>query len=407
MHTNKRPHKCTHEGCDKSFNSPSHLKRHLRTHSVATRTIQCQEINHLQITSDKECELESNDAIKRPEENKNGNQYKCEVEGCNAVFPRPHRLESHMNMHTNKRPHKCTHEGCDKSYTNSSHLKRHLQTHSVAAQTFQCNICLSNISTLTNLKRHYHRAHHEDKLHCKECNLKFRKKSRYQEHMASHDNTTVYKCDKCEKKFLTHMKLVKHQEYHVNRNHTCQVEGCSEVFEKWALLQKHIKIEHSGIEYHCTECKKLFSNKRSYKTHMKIHSENRPVLPCPYENCNRLYYFKNNLHYHIKVHHTGNKFNCDMCGKKLASKQKIKEHIIKMHLSIKKVLKRKAQQPRKDTYIAKKSILSTLTGIQLNVNVEKQLMKRNPAALLRDKAVEDLNSCSEDDRASDISVKAA
>lgn len=141
-------------------------------------------------------------------------------------------------------------------------------------------------------------------------------------------------------------------------------------------------------------------------THLKIHEENRPSIACPYENCNRIYYFKKNLEQHIRSKHIENKFECDICNRKLSTKQKVKEHIIKIHLSEKKPFKRKPQATRKDIGIPRHSILSKLTGIQLSVSAEVLLMKRNPVALQRDKLTEE-NSFSEDDRASDVSAKGA
>ena len=102
----------------------------------------------------------------------------------------------------------------------------------------------------------------------------------------------------------------------------------------------------------------------------------------------------------------GKKFHCDICDKKLTTKQKIEEHIIKCHLSEKQPFKRKSPMPRKDIGTAKRSVLTTLTGIQLAANVEVKLMQRRPTALLRDNAVEE-SSYSEDDRASDVSAKGA
>lgn len=61
--------------------------------------------------------------------------------------------------------------------------------------------------------------------------------------MASHRNYTMYKCDKCDKSFITHTKLKKHQEKYTKR-YTCPVENCSKVFEKWALMVVHKNNDH-------------------------------------------------------------------------------------------------------------------------------------------------------------------
>ena len=159
------------------------------------------------------------------------------------------------------------------------------------------------------------------------------------------------------------------------------------------------------VEYACPKCDKVFSSGSYLITHSKIHMDDRLTLPCPYENCMRLYYFKRNLNQHIQTVHMGKRFHCDICDINVSSKQKIKEHIIKIHLSEKKPFKRKAPQTRRNAGLPKRSVLSQLTGIQLSQSDELKCMSRIPTALLRDKAAED--SFSEDDRAMIDSVKGA
>lgn len=112
---------------------------------------------------------------------------------------------------------------------------------------FRCKFCSANISTISNLKRHYNRAHNVEKeMFCQECSIPFRKKNRYEEHMASHRNSSLYKCDKCGKMFLTHMKLKKHHLTHIPKSYKCPIANCTEVFEKWALMVEHKKSHKPG-----------------------------------------------------------------------------------------------------------------------------------------------------------------
>ncbi|KAJ8675289.1 hypothetical protein QAD02_011075 [Eretmocerus hayati] len=351
------------------------------------------------VTFDTESEDERRVSVNKP--------YKCHYDGCKAVFSRPSRLEHHVHLHENKRPYKCPNEGCDKSYTSPSHLKRHAQTHQSAVKVYQCEQCSAKMSTLSNLKRHYKRAHNpERELFCQECKLAFRKRSRYEEHIASHKNSSMYECEKCKKTFLTHMKLTKHQLNHAPKNYSCPVEGCPDSFERWALLMLHQKVEHSKSNFICPECDEVFSSQSSLNQHSKIHIDNRPAIPCPYKNCKRLYYFKRNLDQHVRIKHTGHKFCCDLCKVELSTKQKLREHILKIHSSPKESFKRKQQSTRIDQGQAKRSALTLLTGFELNAAAEVKLMQRNPTALLRDKAAEEA-SFSEDGGGSDISAKGA
>ncbi|XP_011502056.1 PREDICTED: zinc finger protein 501-like [Ceratosolen solmsi marchali] len=334
-------------------------------------------------------------------------KHKCSFPECKAAFNRPNRLQRHLNLHTNQRPYKCNVDDCDKSYTNLSHLKRHSQIHSPVAKTYKCQHCLSNISTLSNLKRHYKRAHDPDReLYCQECNVEFRKKSCYEEHLSSHDNSSFYNCDKCRKIFKSSTKLRKHLMTHRLKNYTCTIEKCEKMFEKWAEMVKHKRLEHKS-EHACPKCNKVFLRKNALRNHCKIHAEDRPALPCPYEQCSRLYYFKRNLNCHIRSAHKGGKFTCDVCQRHVSTKQKLRNHITTMHLTERQPTKSKAPLPRRDLGIPRKSMLSRLTGIRLPPSTETKLLHRLPKALLRDQLTKDDSSYSEEDRSSDVSAKGA
>jgi hypothetical protein len=158
-----------------------------------------------------------------------------------------------------------------------------------------------------------------------------------------------------------------------------------------------IKRDFSIAELTCSICEKVFSTKKSLNSHRVVHDENRASLPCPYKTCNRLYYFERNLRSHIHTVHKGNKYTCDMCGRTLTTKQKIRLHIIARHETAadSKKKRRKPAERRKDAGIARKSMLSRLTGINLLPSTERKLLKRMPSALLRDKVVEEAASSSD------------
>lgn len=109
--------------------------------------------------------------------------------------------------------------------------------------------------------------------------------------------------------------------------------------------------------------------------HCKIHFEDRLVLPCPYDNCHRFYFFEFSLEEHVRLNHLGKKFFCDICSVGLASKQRLKEHT-QNHHDPKKRRKRKTQQKRKDAGISKRSMLSALIGVNLPHHLEKMVLKR-------------------------------
>ncbi|XP_012529943.1 zinc finger protein 568 [Monomorium pharaonis] len=297
-------------------------------------------------------------------------KYKCDYPDCQAMFVRPSKLERHIRSHTGERPYKCKHPGCTKSYTNSSHLKRHMETHNPVKKLYECTICSMALSSPYNLKHHYKRAHTE--VSCKECGITFAKKNQLNKHVAVGHSTksTSYKCNKCNKSYLNLNRLKRHLEIH-QRTYLCPASGCTEEFEKWSLLLEH-RAKHN---YTCDTCGKVFLGKYKLKLHRKIHSKDRLVLLCPYDNCDRTYLFKNNLDHHVRVNHLGKKFYCDICSKGLVSKKILRLHI-QYHYKPKEKERKKQQKKRKDAGMPKKSIISALIGVDFPPQLEKMIMER-------------------------------
>ncbi|XP_049739626.1 zinc finger protein GLI1 isoform X1 [Elephas maximus indicus] len=91
-HTGEKPHKCTFEGCRKSYSRLENLKTHLRSH-----------------TGEK--------------------PYMCEHEGCSKAFSNASDRAKHQNRtHSNEKPYVCKLPGCTKRYTDPSSLRKHVKT---------------------------------------------------------------------------------------------------------------------------------------------------------------------------------------------------------------------------------------------------------------------------------------
>jgi len=131
-------------------------------------------------------------------------------------------------------------------------------------------------------------------------------------------------------------------------------------------------------DYKCNNCDKVFLSKSRLRIHSRIHSENRLVVSCPYDNCHKTYLFKSNLEQHIRIKHLGEKFYCDICSVGLTSKQKLIEHIQRHHEPKKERKKSNKieRKKRKDAGIPKKSVLSGLIGVNLPYNLEKMVIER-------------------------------
>ncbi|XP_015431189.1 PREDICTED: zinc finger protein 568-like [Dufourea novaeangliae] len=310
---------------------------------------------------------------------KDEKKYICTFLGCDKAFVRPSRLARHIRFHTGERSYKCNYPRCEKAYTNSSHLKRHMETHDAVKKTYECPECQLSISNRHNLKRHYNLMHGDhSKLTCKECNETFTKKYQLATHMSMHTGE-LHKCDQCNKSFTNFRRYKRHRATHDEgtKTYSCTVAGCTENFKKWQLLCAHLKTQHV-IHYKCKNCDKVFLKKNHLKAHSKVHMENRPVIPCPYDKCPRVYYYKSNLDMHIRTSHLGQKFQCDICKIEISSKAKLADHIHKLHMSERRIkrIKKGQRKKRKDAGTRKRSAISALIGLNLPPKVEKMVLER-------------------------------
>lgn len=57
---------------------------------------------------------------------------------CKKIFRRRHQLDTHLNIHTGRKPHQC--EACGRQFRAITTLQSHLSTHD-CRQTFTCKFC--------------------------------------------------------------------------------------------------------------------------------------------------------------------------------------------------------------------------------------------------------------------------
>ncbi|XP_055909411.1 zinc finger protein 501-like [Eupeodes corollae] len=100
---------------------------------------------------------------------------------------------------------------------------------------------------------------------------------------------------------------------------------CEHIAQNKRLLQAHMTREHgTGTQYQCEECGKCFRNASNLKSHLVIHSGNRPYK-C--EFCNSGFSHPNSLRTHRYIHTGERPHKCNQCDKGFVSSTGLKIHI--------------------------------------------------------------------------------
>ena len=197
---------------------------------------------------------------------------------CQAPFFNEKHLTEHLHtMHRVKRfPCKL----CDKSYSKRALLISHMDTH--GEPKFQCSTCSKKFhrkEVLTNHERMTHDPSYRELENaktkvCDICGWEGAKRN-YLHHVKYNHMKEEHTCDKCGKKFKGKMHLQKH----MNKDHVfkqcplCGVEVKS-VYFKRHMLAKHT--DEANMPFQCTICHKGFVKKQTFKSHMNIHTGEKP-----------------------------------------------------------------------------------------------------------------------------------
>lgn len=299
-------HRCTYEGCEKSFNRPAKLAQHFRSHTN-TRPFVCP---HILCTKDFLRESHLKHHIKSA--HSDVRDYICEWEDCGKSFVTATRLKRHRAAHEGREKFRCTVDGCSQTFRKHGTLQRHILTVHEGRKPFICEIsdfdgtgCQASFDTEGQLKVHTGRVHEFNNFLCTICSY---------DDQDSKADTTV---DKLKPSFSTH-----------------------------AALQEHMKNEHPPT---CRECGQNCKSLRDLKSHIEVmhgaFDANESLAHfCPEQGCGRGFTKKGNLKMHIQISHGSNRFVCgeiessklsqvigwdgmNACGKALMTAASLEEHI--------------------------------------------------------------------------------
>uniref|UniRef100_UPI0037E78CE8 uncharacterized protein n=1 Tax=Semicossyphus pulcher TaxID=241346 RepID=UPI0037E78CE8 len=185
---------------------------------------------------------------------------------CGRVLSSSAALESHVSLHTGRRPFSCT--LCGKSFPDSKGLRRHGRVHR-NGRIHICPQCGKGFVYSFGLTKHLQVVHSRIKpFVCHVCNKGFFAKRDVEAHIRIHTGEKPFHCNLCEKKFARRTELNVHLRWHNGeKRHWCPY--CGKGFLDINNLKRH-KYTHTGEKPHsCPHCPKHFTQSGHLKKHVK------------------------------------------------------------------------------------------------------------------------------------------
>lgn len=177
---------------------------------------------------------------------------------------------------------------------------------------------------------------------CPQCPSKFSFIGRLETHVDvehSHEGEESFQCRLCKTVFPLYKELRQHMgEVHTPKPFSCDL--CGKRSSTFVSIRSHITRMHLFIgrgsqaaKALCTICGKSSSSKEALARHIKHKHMPKDLIPKPYSCsvCGLKWKDKSSLNKHVQLHFNTTEWECNQCGKKLASKYGLLNHISWVH----------------------------------------------------------------------------
>lgn len=216
----------------------------------------------------------------------------------------------------------------------------------------RCNMCDLLFNT-DDYVRHVKQCKLDKPMKCHSCGEEFNKgHNLYVHNIIAHSPLPTkesgrLKCPLCVKSYARSAALYCHLKTHVvNEILSCAI--CNEEFEYQALLNHHVRTQHSvrqsaeGDVHICHQCGIIMSSKEALEKHTLMHREiNRSMKRAKRKKtdvnvrdnrhrcgaCNKSFMKKFELTRHLVVHTKERRFVCAQCGKKFSQNSSLQQHM--------------------------------------------------------------------------------
>lgn len=174
-------------------------------------------------------------------------------------------------------PFKCSSEmpikfqECDRSFSQTNDL--HYETHN--SLTTSRNEDNDVTSDRESVKSEDNQG--EKPFRCNHCVMSFTRPSDLQRHLLIHSSNKPYRCDKCDREFTWFGNFQKHILSHMSEN-SQSTGSYSSMFTLLAREQVKDLFIKEGEKYRCRLCSKDFTRLSGLKTHIRMHTGERPYV---------------------------------------------------------------------------------------------------------------------------------
>lgn len=257
-------------------------------------------------------------------------QFHCDL--CQFSSKRKKNVERHiLAVHMKSFKFSCSFSGCKRQYTTQAALKLHCVRDHDETSPFKCEKCNQKFSCESLLKIHSQR------LSCRPRRKQNNDKKKFEKSL---------KCMHCEFKTAHQFSLKQHVNLiHLNIRKTWKCSHCDAEFLNRTSFNQHMFSLHNSSHTRCPDCDQAFSSELHLKSHKEsLKCNSRKATDADFEEtssgvncklCNRQYRNKKEWITHYFNHHKF-KMKCDLCFQQLSTYASLKNHKMTIHDKIKR-----------------------------------------------------------------------
>lgn len=236
---------------------------------------------------------------------------------------------------------------------NPKHKNSSTQKRLKAATRFECYKCRAQMTSFWKTSVHLKQHDAEEKFKCIVCGIKYILWDDFSQHLCQ---GFAIQCSYCDESFVSTIALLNHLDISHDEKTLYKCEKCAQFFSMALLRQYHMAHAHHLNEksdeskpFVCKTCKKGFRSKVSLRNHEEIHSDQKQLLCF---ECGKRFKTSSSLHQHRIGHsektlkcpdcpmtfnriagyrkhrdvHMNLKYKCNLCHAELKSKDALERH---------------------------------------------------------------------------------